>query len=44
LPSLLPESTRVLISSGALPAATKKEKMQGKNPLGIRVVKKAGVK
>lgn len=44
LQSLLPESTRALISSSALPAATKKKKVEGKSSLGIRVVKKAKVK
>lgn len=44
LQSLLPESTRAMISSSALPAAAKKKKVEGKNSLGIRVVKKAKVK
>lgn len=44
LQSLLPESTRALISSSSLLPAAKKKKTEGKNSLGIRVVKKAKVK
>ncbi|KAF7777438.1 hypothetical protein Agabi119p4_3510 [Agaricus bisporus var. burnettii] len=44
LQSLLPESTRALISSSSLLPAAKKKKTDSKNSLGIRVVKKAKVK
>ncbi|KAF9451243.1 DUF572-domain-containing protein [Macrolepiota fuliginosa MF-IS2] len=44
LQSLLPESTRALIGSSSMLPATKKKKVEGKNALGIKVVKKAKVK
>jgi hypothetical protein len=43
LHSLLPDSTRALISSKTtLPPAAKKKRMDGKNSLGIKVVKGKG--
>lgn len=40
LQSLLPDSTRALISSASLQPTAKKKKVEGKNALGIKVVKR----